>query len=282
MLQFKERGVTDVKKVLIYGEDGSGKSTFAEKYCKENNLTPVVIDIDDTNYTNLPILNLDLTIPENSKTNIEPFRVIRRAIKEIIADGRFDTIIIDGVTSMLELFTSKAGGIKKYGDRAERFSAIQNLLFSSNMNLIFIGQIDMEPIFNEDFQSPKPVIKINSSVNEKYLTYKSGKEYSHKVLKYRVCENTQPKQIPKEAPTVKEDDVFVTADVVGEPNPLNDPIRNSCIQIKRMLEREEIEVTKRSMRAKVIQLIEEEILPAENREPLIKYIYKHCPEELPE
>ena len=280
MLQFKERGVTDVKKVLIYGEDGSGKSTFAEKYCKENNLTPVVIDIDDTNYTNLPILNLDLTIPENSKTNIEPFRVIRRAIKEIIADGRFDTIIIDGVTSMLELFTSKAGGIKKYGDRAERFSAIQNLLFSSNMNLIFIGQIDMKPIFNEDFQSPKPVIKINSSVNEKYLTYKSGKEYSHKVLKYRVCENTQPKQIPKEAPTVKEDDVFVTADVVGEPNPEDDPLKSQCFMIKDMLESEGKPATKQNMKMKVVQVAREQGLPVDNKKALLEYIAKHCPEEL--
>ena len=274
MLQFKERGVTDVKKVLIYGEDGSGKSTFAEKYCKENNLTPVVIDIDDTNYTNLPILNLDLTIPENSKTNIEPFRVIRRAIKEIIADGRFDTIIIDGVTSMLELFTSKAGGIKKYGDRAERFSAIQNLLFSSNMNLIFIGQIDMEPIFNEDFQSPKPVIKINSSVNEKYLTYKSGKEYSHKVLKYRVCENTQPKQIHKE------DDVFVTADVVGEPNPEDDPLKSQCFMIKDMLESEGKPATKQNMKMKVVQVAREQGLPVDNKKALLEYIAKHCPEEL--
>lgn len=60
----------------------------------------------------------------------------------------------------------------------------------------------------------------------------------------------------------------------------NDPIRNSCFQIKLMLESERIEVTKRSMRERVIKLVEEGTLLPENREPLIKYIYKHCPEEL--
>ena len=39
MLQFKKRSEMDnKKKILIFGRDGQGKSTFAEKYCKENNL----------------------------------------------------------------------------------------------------------------------------------------------------------------------------------------------------------------------------------------------------
>ena len=107
VLKFKQRGETDLKKVLIYGEDGSGKSTFAETYCNDNNLNPVVIDIDDTNYTQLPILELDLG------NDIKAFKNIRNAISDIVNDGSFDTIIIDGVTSMLELFVSKAKGIKK-------------------------------------------------------------------------------------------------------------------------------------------------------------------------
>ena len=48
----KTRG-NDLKKVLIYGLDGSGKSTFAEQYCNDNNLNAIVIDVDDTNYTDL-------------------------------------------------------------------------------------------------------------------------------------------------------------------------------------------------------------------------------------
>ena len=43
-------------------------------------------------------------------------------------------------------------------------------MMSSRKNLIFIGQADMEVIYNEEFQSNKMVIKINSIVNEKYHT----------------------------------------------------------------------------------------------------------------
>ena len=94
-LKFKQRGKNDLKKVMIYGNDGSGKSTFAEQYCKENNLNPVVIDIDDTNYTNLPILEL------NFRTDIKVYQEIKNAIEEISKTDDFDTIIIDGFTSLL-------------------------------------------------------------------------------------------------------------------------------------------------------------------------------------
>ena len=192
VLKFKQRGNEDVKKVLIYGEDGSGKSTFAETYCRKNNLNPVCIDIDDTNYTNVPIIELDLG------SDIKAYKNIKRAIAEIISDGSFDTIILDGVTSMLELFVSKAKGLKKYSDRAERFNDVLRDLLNSKMNVIFIGQIDMKVIHNEEFQSPKPIIKINSIVNEKYLCYHKKEGYSHKVIKFRqASENKAPKNEPK-------------------------------------------------------------------------------------
>ena len=204
VLKFKNRGVNDVKKVLIYGEDGSGKSTFAETYCKDNNLNPVVIDIDDTNYTNLPIVEVDLS------SDLAAFRNLVKTIKEISVSD-FDTIIFDGVTSFLEIITSKAKGIKKYSDRAERFSAILNELLSSGKNVIFIGQIDMKVIHNDEFQSPKPVVKINSIVNEKYLCKREKNNYTHEVEKYRVCDNqvdvsSPKKQAPKPKPEpVKEE-----------------------------------------------------------------------------
>lgn len=278
VLKFKQRGVNDLKKVLVYGADGSGKSTFAENYCNENNLSPVVIDIDDTNYTNLPIVDLDLS------SDMVAFRGIIKTIKEISKTSNFDTIILDGVTSLLEILTSKAKGIKRYADRAERFNAILNELLSSGKNIIFIGQIDMKVIHNEEFQSPKPIVKINSIVNEKYLCSKEKNNFTYETEKYRVCENKTPvpkvqEQIIEEKPTV-EDDVFVTADVVGEPNPDDDPVRNSCMEIKKMLEREGKKVTKYSMRVKVVQLVKQELLPAENKQPLLEYIAKYCPEEL--
>lgn len=299
VLTFKKRGIDDIKKVLIYGEDGSGKSTFAESYCTRNNLTPICIDIDDTNYTNVPIIDLDLS------NDIKAYRNIKKAILEIINDGSYDTIIIDGVTSMLELFVSKAKGLKKYSDRAERFNDILRDLLNSKMHLIFIGQIDMKVIHNEEFQSPKPIIKINSLVNEKYLCYHKKEGYSHKVVKYRVSDSPviKPKKEPepeRETPIIKEvtepttpepiqeyeeemDDLvddFVTADEIPKENFVDDPVRNQCILIKGMLEREGVKVTKSSMRSRVVKLIKEEVLPKENRPTLIKYINKHCPEGL--
>ena len=215
VLKFKNRGVNDLKKVLIYGEDGSGKSTFAETYCKDNNLNPVVIDIDDTNYTNLPIVEVDLS------SDIAAFRNLVKTIKEISVSD-FDTIIFDGVTSFLEIITSKAKGIKKYSDRAERFSAILNELLSSGKNVIFIGQIDMKVIHNDEFQSPKPVVKINSIVNEKYLCKREKNTYTHEVEKYRVCDNqvdvpAPKKQVPKPQPKTEPEPEVSKPQATGKP-----------------------------------------------------------------
>ena len=95
-LTFKTRGANDKKKVMIYGNDGTGKSTYAETYCRENNLNPVVVDIDDTNFTSLPIV--DLQYEENNKKNW--FR-IKDTFKKICLSDEFDTVIIDVVTILL-------------------------------------------------------------------------------------------------------------------------------------------------------------------------------------
>ncbi len=176
-LKLKTRG-NELKKVLIYGLDGTGKSTFAEQYCNENNLKPIVIDIDDTNYTNLDIVDIDL------ENDIKAYQNIKNIIKEI-KTSEYDTIILDGVSALLELLTSKANGMRAYKDRADRWSSILQAMINSNKNLIFIGQADMEVIFNEEFQSPKPIIKVNSIVNEKYLTLKEGKNFTSRLEKYR-------------------------------------------------------------------------------------------------
>lgn len=168
-LTFKKRGANDKKKVLIYGNDGSGKSTYAETYCKDNGLNAVCIDIDDTNYTSIPLVEID------TRTDITTFNSICEVIKLITEDERFDTIIVDGVTSLIEMLVSKANGLKKYSDRSERFTKILRLLQSSGKNIIWIGQADMQVIYNDDHQSNKIVIKINSIVNEKYHCYVDNK-----------------------------------------------------------------------------------------------------------
>ena len=184
----------NLKKVLIYGMDGSGKSTFAEQYCKENGLNPICIDIDDTNYTNVPIVEINLT------TDLTTYNSIKETIKEI-TKSEYDTIILDGVTSLLELLTSKAKGMAAYSDRSKRWNDILRALLTSRKNIIFVGQIDMELIFTPDAQSSKAVIKVNSMVNEKYYTYIDEKgQYLHNVKKFRRLEQIEAEAKPKAKP----------------------------------------------------------------------------------
>ena len=182
-LTFKTRGANDKKKVLIYGNDGTGKSTYAETYCKDNDLKAVCIDVDDTNYTSIPLVEID------TRTDLTTFNSICEVIDLITDDDRFDTIIVDGVTSLIEMLVSKANGLKKYSDRSERFTKILRKLQMSGKNIIWIGQADMKVIYSEDHQSNKIVIKINSIVNEKYHCYiaKNGK-YEVETEKYRGIE----------------------------------------------------------------------------------------------
>jgi len=289
VLKFKNPKKSDLKKVMIYGRDGSGKSTFAAEYCKEHNLNPVVIDIDDTNRTSLYGEGRVLDIRMN--TDLKTFQNVKKTIDEI-RETDFDTIIIDGVTSLLEMLTSQAKGLAKYSDRALRFNKIIQALLDSKKNIIFIGQIDMEVIFTEDFQSSKAVIKVNSMVNEKYLCFIDEKgNFSHTVKKYRTCDYVSADQEqelisqktiePKHEPVVSETHTdFVTANEVGEPNPNDDPLRSQCFMIKDMLEAEGKSVTKHTMRVKVVQVAKEQGLPVENKRALLEYIAKHCPEEL--
>ena len=224
---------------------------------------------------------------------------MKSAITEISKTQDFDTIILDGVTSLLEMLVSSAKGLAKYSDRATRFQKILQLLLSSGKNLIFIGQADMEVIFTEDFQSSKMVIKINSIVNEKYCCYIDDKgNYTYEVKKLRKVKETpvkpntiqeerikevleEIKEVLEEPIMEREDaDDFVIANAMNDESFVDDPVRNQCILIKNMLEREGVEVTKSSMRTQVVKLIKNGTLPRENRPSLIKYIDKHCPEGL--
>ena len=195
MLKFKNRREEpSLKKVMVYGLDGSGKSTFAETYCREHNLVPVVLDIDDTNFTDIPSVELDFS------TDLSTFNSINSTVKELGKMDEFDTIILDGVTSLLEMLVSKAKGLKKYSDRAERFQDLLRALLSSGKHLIFIGQADMEVIYNEEFQSSKMVIKVNSIVNEKYRCFKEKDVFSHEVVKVRTFEGVPDSSVGGETP----------------------------------------------------------------------------------
>ena len=85
-----------------------------------------------------------------------------------------------------------------YSDRSKRWNDILRNLVSSKKNLIFIGQIDMKLVFNEDSQSSKAVIKVNSMVNEKYYTYIDDKgQYLHDIKKFRTLEQIEAEAKPK-------------------------------------------------------------------------------------
>lgn len=301
VLKFKEP-TNDLKKVMVYGLDGSGKSTFAANYCKEHGLNPVVIDIDDTNRTTLYSQGRVLDV--NMRTDKSTFSNIKKTIEEI-KDTEFDTIIIDGVTSLLEMLTSDARGLAKYSDRASRFQKILQALLDSRKHIIFIGQIDMEVIFTEEFQSPKAVIKVNSMVNEKYLCLVDDKgNYTYEVKKFRTVEPVpeesvptqkkqekipEPQKEPKEQPkkevpkTAKKSEPqtdFMSAGEIGEPNPADDPLRGQCQIIKDMLVDKGAPVHKFSMKITAENLIKEGVIPKESKEAILDYIDKHCPEEL--
>lgn len=185
-LKFKNRSENDRKKILVYGLDGSGKSTFAHNYCKENGLKPVVIDVDDTNFTPAPILDLHFG------SDITTYKNLKSAIEEIGKTDEFDTIILDGVTSLLEMLVSKSKGLSAYSDRSKRWNDLLFKLDNTRKNLIFIGQIDMEMMFTEDYQPSKAVIKVNSLVNEKYKCFIDDKgKYNYEVKKLRNLEEIE-------------------------------------------------------------------------------------------
>lgn len=184
-MKLKKRG-NDLKKVLIYGLDGSGKSTFAEQYCNDNNLNAVVIDVDDTNYTDLDLMDLDLS------SDIIAYNNMKKTILEI-KNSDYDTIVLDGVSSLIELLTPSSDkkdlGMRAYKIRADRFNSILQKLLKTGKNLVFIGQIDMEVIYNDENQSNKPVLKINSIVNEKYKCFCQKGNFKTETMKFRGVKN---------------------------------------------------------------------------------------------
>lgn len=178
-LKFKKRDANNKRKVLIYGQDGSGKSTYAEKYCQENNLNPVVLDIEDTNYTDLPMLNeFDLS------TDIKAYRFMKNVLDEI-KETDFDTIIVDGVDSLIESFISNANGLKCYADRSKTFIRFIKDCLKTDKNLIFVGQspVDLDYYKDSDAKPNSCIVKLNAMVNEKY---RIGDKYKVETVKYRV------------------------------------------------------------------------------------------------
>ena len=299
VLKLKNRAENPRKKVLIYGLDGTGKSTFAETYCQENGLNPVVIDIDDTNFTGLDILDLKFA------NDMQTYTIVKNTIKEI-GKSDYDTIILDGVSSLLEMLTSKAKGMAAYSDRSKRWNDILFELENTHKNLIFIGQIDLEMLFNDDYQPSKAVIKVNSLVNEKYRCYIDDKgNYTYETKKFRTLEQIEAEAKPQKvkAPEPKNEPVkedypirevaaqeahlaqrkskpsgFETADTI-EPTNEQPVLENYARSIAKRVAMQGDKITKRTMRAKCFELVQMGNIPQEIKEDLYKFINENCPGE---
>ena len=273
-LKLKNRSENPRKKVLIYGLDGTGKSTFAETYCKENGLNPIVIDIDDTNFTGLDILDLRLA------NDMQTYTIVKNTIKEIGKTPEYDTIILDGVSSLLEMLTSKAKGMAAYSDRSKRWNDILFELENTHKNLIFIGQIDLEMLFNDDYQRSKAVIKVNSLVNEKYRCYIDDKgQYLQDVKKFRSLEQieAESKVTKKEEPVEKpKPSGFETAATI-DPTDENPVMENYVRTIAKRVALQGNKISKRTMRAKCFELVQMGDIPTELKDEIYLYINENCP-----
>lgn len=167
----KRKDIKSLKKVLIVGETKHGKSTFAEKYCKDNGLNAVVCDFENTNFSNMDIvLDFDLS------NDVKLFRSLKKFIKEVV-DSDYDTIVLDGIDSVIEGFISNASGLKAYADRSKTFARLINELDNSGLNVIFIGQSPADIDYYKDSEEKpnKCIVRLNARVNTVFRCHKDEK-----------------------------------------------------------------------------------------------------------
>ena len=159
------------RKVLFYGKDGVGKSTQAMRYCKAKGLKPVCVDVDETNFTDVPIVDIDLSNP------LKAYQNMLTVIEEVKNSSDFDTIMIDGIGSWIQYMTPKKDPF--YAMRTSRFNEVMKELRNSRLNVILIGQVDFyveDP--GKEEKNNKMVVYLNGWVNEKYYCSKEGSKFA--------------------------------------------------------------------------------------------------------
>ena len=175
MVKIQKRNELPVlKKILVMGAPKSGKSTFVEQYCKDNSLNAVVIDIDDTNYTDMPLIR--------PNAGLKDCKLVRDSFDDLIFDAvmdgisiakkeGYDTIVIDGWTLFMSDMEGEAVGWEKINKKNSKLRMTLKKLRLSGMNIIIIGQSDMKIVVDKEtneIKSNKAVLDINSFVNEVY------------------------------------------------------------------------------------------------------------------
>lgn len=181
----------NLKTVMVHGETGSGKSTYVQQYCEENNLKPVCIDLANTNRTGVPRVKVELD------NHIRAFRSINKVIQEVSTSGEFDTVIIDGYTRLEYDFEGTGNGMLKWAERAKCFKDLEKALRDSKVNWIITGQPDLRAReqTDESNESKKYIISINELVNEQYHCTREGNRYFVECEKNREAEPYERKEI---------------------------------------------------------------------------------------
>lgn len=199
VLSFKDRGSPKNKiRIHVCGLTGHGKSTFAEEYCKQAGLNPVVIDIDDTNYATPA--NPDVYFIGTAQ---QVFDKITRLIDEINKSD-FDTIIYDGFDSSMEKITPKQKERNPFWHlnvRKQRCEIIMNKLLNSGKHLIFIGQLDSKIVDDPENKPGYPVKAMNNCVNASYFCYiNKNKEFRYDIMKNRFGEQLEDLDVHEPIP----------------------------------------------------------------------------------
>ena len=179
-------------KVLIYGLDGTGKSTAAELFCKKRGLHPVCIDFDKTNWTSVPKLKLsimEVNLANNlrkSDAAVTLVSDIKRIIKDIVADEKYDTLILDGGGTLTDLLIPENIKLSQqaYLQRTNLFKKIWRCLLTSDINVIFIGQKDL--IVTDENESSRLAEKINNMVDWKFQCHQKNGNFTSECTKWRL------------------------------------------------------------------------------------------------
>ena len=175
----KRRDNKNLRKVLIVGDSKTGKSTFCEAYCKENKLNAIVLDIEDTNFT-----DMDLIVSFDLSNDMKAYRTVKKIIKEAEVSD-YDTIVIDGIDSLMEAFISDANGLKAYSDRSKTFNKLIRDLDKSGLNVVFIGQSPCDLTWYKNENPNKCIIRLNARVNEVYKCSSDGKSFNVETVSKR-------------------------------------------------------------------------------------------------
>lgn len=159
----------NLERILIMGQDGSFKSNFAAKYCEKKGLNAIVLDFDRTNYSNLDIID-EFDLSNDRKA----FKNINNVLNEI-NKLEYDTVIMDGITTVIESFIGSGNGMVAYSSRSKLFYKLIHILQSLNKHLIFIGQMDADLDSYKENESPsKVIIRLNAICNRKFRCSKVG------------------------------------------------------------------------------------------------------------